>query len=110
MGARADTDAELGCEPGRTTSPRIGRGFVTRGVMPTTLFVVAAAVVRVVDAGVNGHSRSELPGDGKPMRQPTDQLAGAAVEVQRVERAAERVMVWNFLHADLATPVPAIAQ
>ena len=74
-----------------------------------------AAEARWILAGARPSSRGmgsekHLGLSDRPVPQPTDQLAGAAVEVQRMECATERVMVGNLLHADLATPVPTIAE
>src|SRR5207244_6982034 len=88
MTSRAHADAELGTQSGGAASPRICRVILQLSVMPAALLVMTAAVARVVEAGVQRHDRTQLPGDRKPLREPLQQLAAAPGQVPRVARGA----------------------
>ena len=78
--------------------------------MPAALLIVPAAVVSVVEARIYRHHRSQLSGDGKPLRQSVQELAVTAAQVLRVKRATERVVIRSFAHPNVAAPLWRVMQ
>lgn len=110
VAVRVASAGELGRAPRAAGTPGIRGVFRSRGIMPTALLVVPAAVVRVEATGVDRQRRTKLACDGHPFGELVQQPSAAVAEMQSVKSAAERVVVRYFPHADAPAPVLAVTQ